>query len=155
MPRMSNSKHRRQTAGQGDDELDLYTVLTALGTGRHSDNQPISQEAQYALAASLLSAAAEEGWEFANVPRMKLYEAILSARTTFGSPMALVPAAVAVREVLLELGTDPAGPADLDGLIAANQATMVVPGLALLAVPPSGARSRSAARSVTVKLPGN
>lgn len=151
---MSNSKHRRPPTGRGDDELDLYTVLTALGSGRHHDNQPISQEAQYALAAALLTTAAEEGWEFANVPRPKLHEAIQSARTTFPAPMALVPAAVAVREVLLELGTDPAGPADLPGLIEAGQATEVVPGLALLAVPPSGARSRSAARTVTVKLPG-
>ena len=151
---MSNSKHRRPPAGRGDDELDLYTVLTALGTGRHHDNTPISQEAQYALAAALLRTAEEEGWEFAELTRPQLHEAIQSARTNFASPLALVPSAVAVRDVLLELGTDPAGPSDLDGLIAAGQAVEVVPGLALLAVPPGGARSRSAVRTVSVKLPG-
>jgi hypothetical protein len=164
---MSSSKHRggargRQTSGDprrahasdGAPELDLFTVLTALGTATHADSTPISQEALYALANALLVLAAEERWEFAGMATLVLHQAIGGARAASNAPMALVPAAVADPEVLVELGADP-GTANLDELLEAGLAVQVVPGLVLLSAPAGGTGRRRGARSVSVKLPGS
>jgi hypothetical protein len=134
-------------------EVDLFTVLTALGSGLHRDRTPISEGGQYALANALVLAAGEEGWSFADVPTRKLYDAVLAARRTLSSPMALVPTAVAAADVLVELGVDPAGPTDIAGLLAAKGAVQVVPGLVLLART-VGSRRPDGTRSVTIPLPG-
>ncbi|HEY2832691.1 MAG TPA: hypothetical protein VGJ14_09720 [Sporichthyaceae bacterium] len=134
-------------------EVDLFTVLTALGSGLHRDLTPISEGGQYALANALVLAAGEEGWSFAEVPTRKLYDAVLAARRTLTSPLALVPADVADPEVLVELGVDPQGPTDIPGLLKAKAAVQVVPGLVLLART-GGSRRRDGTRSVTIPLPG-
>lgn len=166
---MSSSKHRggargRQTSGDprrahaSDDnpELDLFTVLTALGTATHADSTPISQEGLYALANALVALANEEHWEFAGTATLVLHQAIASARAAAGAPIALVPIAIADPEVLVELGADPNGSTSLDELVAAGLAVHVMPGLVMLSAPAGGTgRRRSGTRSVTVKLPGS
>jgi hypothetical protein len=165
---MSSSKHRggargRQTSGDprrahaSDDtpELDLFTVLTALGTATHADSTPISQEGLYALANALLGLAAQERWEFAGTATLVLHQAIGSARSAANAPIALVPVAIADPEVLIELGADPDGSTSLDELQEAGLAVQVVPGLVMLSAPAGGTgRRRGGTRSVTVRLPG-
>lgn len=135
-------------------ELDLFTVLTALGSGLHADLTPISVEGQYALANALVLASGEENWGFETLPVAEVLSAVQTARRAFPSPMALVPTGVAEPEVLLELGIDPDGPDNLDGLMAEGMAREVVPGLVLLATPGGSHRRRDGTRSVQVKLPG-
>jgi hypothetical protein len=135
-------------------EVDLFTVLTALGSGLHRDLSPISEGGQYALANALVLAAGEEGWSFAHTPVRKLYDAVLAARKKLAAPMALVPVEVAEPEVLLELGVDPQGPTDVPALLQAKAAVAVVPGLVLLAHIGKGSRRRDGTRSVTIALPG-
>ncbi len=135
------------------DEVDLFTVLTALGSGLHRDLTPISEGGQYALANALVLAAGEEGWGFKDIPTRTLYEAVLAARRTLTAPLALVPTDVADAEVLVELGVDPDGPTDVAGLLAAKAAVPVVPGLVLLART-AGARRPDGTRSVPIPLPG-
>jgi hypothetical protein len=135
-------------------EVDLFTVLTALGSGLHADLTPISEGGQYALANALALTAGEEGWRFADTPTRKLYDAVLAARRKLAAPMALVPTDVAEPEVLLELGVDPQGPTDIPGLLKAKAAVQVVPGLVLLAHAGKGSRRRDGTRSVPIALPG-
>jgi hypothetical protein len=97
-------------------------------------------------------AAGEEGWAFAELPTRALYDAVLAARRTLATPMALVPTDVADADVLVGLGVDPAGPTDLAGLLAAGAAVPVVPGLVLLARTGGSAR-RDGTRSVSIPLP--
>ncbi len=164
---MSTSKHRggargRQTSGDprrahasadGPEELDLFTVLTALGGATHADSTPISQEGLYALANALLVLAAEEKWAFAGTATLVLHQAITAARAVSNAPMALVPVDVADPEVLVELGADPSGPTNVADLVTAGLAVPVVPGLVLLSAPGGTGARRSGTRSVTVRLP--
>jgi|GEM_PF-5292376 len=156
---MADSRRRRRSSGGRRPssaseryELDLFTVLTALGSGLHRDRTPISDEGQYALAKALVRDAAGQGWSFAGTPTHTLYDAVRSARSLVVGPFALIPVEIAQAEILIELGVDPAGPTNLDGLLAAGSAVAVIPGLFLLAARPG--LPRSATRSVVVKLPG-
>jgi hypothetical protein len=135
-------------------ELDLFTVLTALGSGLHRDRTPISDEGQWTLVKALAQDAAGQEWSFAGVSTQELYDAIRVSRAQFASPMALVPTEVAEPAVLVELGVDPAGPTDLPGLIAAGAVVQVVPGLLLLGDTGKGSRRRDGTRSVRIPLPG-
>ena len=166
---MSSSKHRggargRQTSGDprrahasdGAPELDLFTVLTALGTATHADSTPISQEGLYALANALLALAVEEHWEFAGTATLVLHQAIGSARAAAGAPMVVVPVAVADPEVLVELGADPNGPTSLPAdRVRARDPGRARPGPALRPRRPRPAaqrrpvRHRQAARAAT------
>ncbi|HEX3828888.1 MAG TPA: hypothetical protein VHV82_16630 [Sporichthyaceae bacterium] len=134
-------------------ELDLFTVLTALGSGRHRDLTPISDEAQYTLANALAQDAVTQRWPFAGISTQDLYDAVRRSRTEVASPMALVPVAVAEPDVLVELGVDAAGPTTVVGLIESGAAIEVLPGLLLLAYTGLGARRRDGTRSVTIALP--
>jgi hypothetical protein len=143
-----------ETSGGGEVyELDLYTVLTALGSGLHRDSTPISDEAQWTLANALARDAVTQQWGFAGVTTRALYDAVRASRRRVGAPMALVPTEVAEPDVLVELGVDPAGPTDLPGLIAAGIAVEVIPGLVLLSYAGHGSRRRDGTRSVTIELP--
>lgn len=135
-------------------ELDLFTVLTALGSGLHSDLSPISNEGQYALANALVLAAAEEGWAIAGTDVAAVHEAVKRARPKLAAPMAVVPIEIAEEEVLVELGVDAEGPTDLEGLLASGTAIEVLPGLVMIAFTGKGTRRRDGVRSVSVKLPG-
>ncbi len=139
--------------GTETHELDLFTVLTALGSGLHSDLSPISEGGQYALANALVLAAGEEGWAMAKFDAAKVHEAVVKTRPKLAAPMAVVPVEIADAEVLTELGVDPEGPDDLDGLLAAGTAVKVLPGLVLLAFTGKGTRRRDGVSSVTVNLP--
>lgn len=141
-------------AQDGPPDVDLYTVLCALGSGQHADATPISLGAQHILANALLVAAAEEGWSCAGGDPAQLLDAVVSARGRLSVPMALVPADVADEAVLTELGVDPAGPMDLPTLIAAGLATEAVTGLVLLARPAGRPVRRDGVRSVRIPLPG-
>jgi hypothetical protein len=144
-------------AGEDSDgevyELDLFTVLTALGSGLHRDLTPISDEGQYTLANALAQDAATQRWAFAGISTRDLYDAVRRSRTELASPMALVPVAVAEPDVLVELGVDAAGPTTVLGLIETGAAIEVVPGLLLLAYTGRGSRRRDGTRSVTIALP--
>lgn len=135
-------------------ELDLYTVLTALGSGMHADLSPISEGGQFALANALILAAGEEGWAIGGSDTAAVLAAVTKARTKLAAPLALVPTEIADEEVLVQLGMDPEGPSDLSQLLAAGSAVQVLPGLALLAYTGKGTRRRDGVTSVTVKLPG-
>ncbi|MGQ0463844.1 MAG: hypothetical protein ACT4QG_00845 [Sporichthyaceae bacterium] len=135
-------------------ELDLFTVLTALGSGLHADLSPISEGGQFALANALILAAAEEGWAIAGTDTAAVLAAVTKARTKLAAPLALVPTEIADEEVLVELGVDPEGPTDLADLLKAGTAVQVLPGLALLAYTGKGTRRRDGVTSVSVKLPG-
>lgn len=135
-------------------ELDLFTVLTALGSGLHSDLSPISDGGQFTLANALILAAGEEGWAIAGSDTAAVLAAVTKARTKLAAPLALVPTEIADEEVLVELGIDPEGPTGLSELLAAGSAVQVLPGLALLAYTGKGTRRRDGVTSVTVKLPG-
>ncbi len=135
-------------------DVDLFTVLCALGSGLHADATVISLGAQHVLANALLIAAAEEGWNCAGPTPGELLEAITAARAQLTAPMALVPVDVADAGVLVELGVDPQGPTDVPGLLAAGLAREVVPGLVLLATPGDRATRRDGVRSVRIPLPG-
>jgi len=146
-----------QHGGGGSDEVyevDLFTVLTALGSGLHRDLAPISDEGQWALANALAKDAVGQDWSFAGATTQDVYDAVRESRRSLASPMALVPVDIADADVLIELGVDPEGPTDLDSLIAAGSAVMVIPGLALLAYTGKGSRRRDGTRSVTIPLPG-
>ncbi len=134
-------------------ELDLFTVLTALGSGLHRDLTPISDEAQYTLANALAQDAVTQGWLFAGISTQDLYDAVRRSRMQVASPMALVPVAVAEPDVLVELGVNAAGPTTVVGLIESGAAIEVLPGLLLLAYTGRGARRRDGTRSVTIALP--
>lgn len=135
-------------------DVDLFTVLCALGSGLHADATPISPGAQHILANALLVAAAEECWSCAGGGPAQLLAAVVTARGRVAAPMALVPLDVADEGVLTELGVDPAGPTDVPGLIAAGLATEVVTGLVLLARPAGRPARRDGVRSVRIPLPG-
>ncbi|MGQ0846007.1 MAG: hypothetical protein ACT4QF_17930 [Sporichthyaceae bacterium] len=135
-------------------ELDLFTVLTALGSGLHADLSPISDEGQYALANALVLAAGEEGWAIAGSDVAAVHRAVKASRVKLAAPLALIPVEIATEEVLVELGIDAEGPTDLDELLATGSAVEVLPGLALLAYTGKGTRRRDGVRSVSVKLPG-
>lgn len=141
---------------QGSDnvELDLFTVLTALGSGLHADLSPISDGGQFALANALVRAAGEEGWAIAGSDPAAVHAAVKKARPKLAAPLALVPSEIADAEVLVELGIDPEGPSDLSDLLAAGSAVEVLPGLVLLAYTGKGTRRRDGVTSVSVKLPG-
>lgn len=134
-------------------QVDLFTVLTALGSGLHADLSPISVGAQHVLANALVIAAGQDGWACATETAASLLTAVQAARRSLAAPMALVPVEVADPEVLVELGIDPQGPADLDGLLAAGLACEVTAGLVLLASPGGLHRRRDNVRSVNVPLP--
>jgi hypothetical protein len=134
-------------------DLDLFTVLTALGSGLHRDLTPISDQAQYTLANALAEDAVRQRWAFAGISTQDLYDAVRRSRRELASPMALVPVAVAEPDVLVELGVDAAGPTTVVGLIEAGAAVEVVPGLLLLAYTGRGSRRRDGTRSVTIALP--
>ena len=82
-----------------------------------------------------------------------MYEAVLKARPKLAAPMAVVPVEIADAEVLAELGVDPEGPDDIDGLLKARAAVKVLPGLVLLNYTGAGPRRRDGVQSVSVKLP--
>lgn len=134
-------------------ELDLFTVLTALGSGLHNDLTPISEGGQYALANALVVAGGEEGWALATSDTKTVYEAVLKARPKLSAPMAVIPVEIADPEVLVELGVDPEGPDNLDDLIKAKTAVKVLPGLVMLNYTGTGSRRRDGVQSVSVKLP--
>lgn len=134
-------------------ELDLFTVLTSLGSGLHADLSPISNEGQYALANALVLAGGEEGWAIAESDTAAVHEAVKMARTKLAAPLAVIPAEIAESKVLVELGVDPDGPDNLDELLAQGNAVEVLPGLMLLAYTGKGTRRRDGVRSVSVALP--
>jgi hypothetical protein len=161
---MADPRHRRGPSyprsgnASGTDaevyELDLFTVLTGLGSGLHGDLTPVSDEGQYALANALVQDATAQGWSFAGTTTQGLYDAVRSSRRRLASPMALVPVDIADPEILCELGVDPNGPTELDALIAAGSAVTVMAGLALLASTGAESRRRDGTRSVRIPLPG-
>jgi hypothetical protein len=151
----SNPQSRAPGGANGEVyDLDLFTVLTALGSGLHSDMTPVSDEGQYALANALVKDAATQGWSFAGTAVSDLYDSVRAARRRLASPMALIPVDIADTDSLLELGIDAGGPTELEALIASGLAVTVVPGLVLLAFTGPGSRRRSGTRSVTLALPG-
>lgn len=135
-------------------DVDLFTVLCALGSGLHADATPISVGAQHILANALLVAAEQEGWSCAGPGPAELLDAVTAARRRLAAPMAVVPVDVADLAVLVELGVDPEGPTDLPGLIAAGLAVEVITGLVLLARAAGRSARRDGVRSVRIPLPG-
>jgi hypothetical protein len=145
-----------QSGSGGSDEvyeLDLFTVLTALGSGLHRDLTPVSDEGQFTLANALAKDAEGQGWSFAGATNREVYDSVRASRRVLASPMALVPLEIAEADVLIELGVDPQGPTDVDSLIAAGSAVVVIPGLVLLGHTGKGSRRRDGTRSVTIPLP--